>query len=1703
MLGNGTTTTAEFLCVMRKIVLALVSSSVVSLSSPTTTTMPALGEEHAIYRADGSVKTQVTYEYQRCKETYRCSWAYTEYDVASAQYTFTKQTFAGGKRQPAALFLDFENWHSGTHGWVDGGTTAARTTPFDSFASNTTGALYIREGAIVFDTGTLTWFNASDASNTSLPFWGLDAQPAPHGPSNVRPTGHVMETTHGEPVAVFNFESIFVGEGVRVAVRGHRPFALLSRSSAIFNATVDVAPLSLGGYSGGSDLAPFNAHGPGSPSVRVHLYTVTTAATDVDEVQTVRTYAAVGQNVGGTFPLAFDGAVTAPIHVDASHVEVVSQIEQGLPTAGKVDVVRGAVDAQGGRTWTLTFKTQIGEMAQLVASGVALTGTGAGVDVATLANGNSIGGNFTLAIDGVATRPLAHNASATEVRAALVADVRTLRDVDVVRSSALPSPRCANGLCVDTPTPGGGYTWTIRTVASNVFDGDRVGLDARPSEVAGTMVAVGSLSGAGATIVAVSGHTLHGSHSFAELNASIPPVFSLSFCGGGGGFGGAGGAGQGCNWTGAAYGDETLTRRLAGGSGGALGGPDPHAVLGYAQKTALGVGGAGGGVVVIAAVNDVWLGKRSSITVSGEAGTYGHWGGGGGSGGAIVISAGGTVVHEGSLVARGAAGGGGVAGGGGGGGGGRIALFAQALTLRPPGGGVGTYDVSGGAAGAAVAIAPGTDPSQAFGGANATRTFHVEDGSVSAAQRGANGTTHVRTNLAVNYRLDALGGFASAAANTSSALRLSGVRSRATGSSDVQRLSPRVAHGPEYSLLLGEGNRSAALATRSSPWVTPDRATFYVQIGDFMHGEIQENAGAYFGLRAQNGSGSAGAGGLLNVSGDATEAAMNAEVLIGVAVVQGTFRHGANFMHTPRSNEWSDTFDDDVAVGRWYKVDIYISWRTQTYSVRLDNVLKVYAAPFVGRGVSAVMLHNFDAMTVWFDQIYLGDDDTMGFFCPRSKGSASGGGARATLPTNGSNIEMDRPTQTGWGPEDLGPSTSYTPMKRHASHLSRRGGVDLNYEESGNGLYAHLHEEFLSDVQQKFSDGDHVEIEGGLHSGPINYVPGAAGYKVGDVIDKASFNFAQQADLTVEDLKAPPSAPMKRVGKTGRYYTYFDHVNEGKGVATHAVNPSRPELRGGVASCSTVDFINWRYEGTQVLSHNISTYGGEPLLLERPVVLYNNGSRKYVMWTQVDVRNRTGGAASTSTSDFPNGPFVANRTFLPDGNETHDQTLWQAPDGQAFLFRTYYTNVTYWLPEPVMQPMWQSVRDAAGANDFGLGYHRAFYHPGYDDYHDIYAQRWRREDATWNITYSNKQGCDWVELAIADDPDSKLYSRCAATPLPFLGTSSAVPSFTAKNVTVIDTLGSIPSMIVGRDEGELTVRALVTNPAAAGAAATTAVELTIVLVTEVVRTMIVDTCCTPGFNMRCCILLQSETHNLELLQHILSALRVVTGDGTPQGVPSSFKLDFTELAKNETSINGNTRVVDMEVTVHGQGGLRTGAVASRFLDPADPKNSAWKPSSVPAVKAQSWRHNYIDGNIADNPPHPALPDKLIGPEQLVLTRRSKYVAVSRLANDYLDTNGVLSTLEGEFEGEQDLIEIMRRFGGFSWSPHDGPIPSTHPQSIHGSDAPFSLQTSPDWDTRFHQYYTTENDRVSDPVNFLNELTIEQSSPSGLGARQQW
>ena len=76
----------------------------------------------------------------------------------------------------------------------------------------------------------------------------------------------------------------------------------------------------------------------------------------------------------------------------------------------------------------------------------------------------------------------------------------------------------------------------------------------------------------------------------------------------------------------------------------------------------------------------------------------------------------------------------------------------------------------------------------------------------------------------------------------------------------------------------------------------------------------------------------------------------------------------------------------------------------------------------------------------------------------------------------------------------------------------------------------------------------------------------------------------------------------------------------------------------------------------------------------------------------------------------------------------------------AVLARTYYETTEFVLASPVMQPLWESVKRPNGVpvpeyeggymekRNFGLNYHRAFYHDRYDDNDDICYQRLRAED---------------------------------------------------------------------------------------------------------------------------------------------------------------------------------------------------------------------------------------------------------------------------------------------------------------------------------------------------------------------------------------
>eukprot|EP00953_Heterococcus_sp_UTEX-ZZ885_P003373 2350-Heterococcus_DN1.PRE.1 len=179
----------------------------------------------------------------------------------------------------------------------------------------------------------------------------------------------------------------------------------------------------------------------------------------------------------------------------------------------------------------------------------------------------------------------------------------------------------------------------------------------------------------------------------------------------------------------------------------------------------------------------------------------------------------------------------------------------------------------------------------------------------------------------------------------------------------------------------------------------------------------------------------------------------------------------------------------------------------------------------------------------------------------------------------------------------------------------------------------------------------------------------------------------------------------------------------------------------GVGACSSDDMQQWRFEGIVLHGVNVtdSVHGLYPgtLALQQPRVLKGNssiaGASPYVMWGVIEDSSRMLGMAGVATADHPGGPFHFRRSFYPDGNETHDQTVYTSADGSSYVARTYYATTEYVLPTPVMQPVWEAVKAADNSTDYGLSYHRAFYSKDYDDYHDIYLQRWRLEDVPWEI----------------------------------------------------------------------------------------------------------------------------------------------------------------------------------------------------------------------------------------------------------------------------------------------------------------------------------------------------------------------------------
>lgn len=107
----------------------------------------------------------------------------------------------------------------------------------------------------------------------------------------------------------------------------------------------------------------------------------------------------------------------------------------------------------------------------------------------------------------------------------------------------------------------------------------------------------------------------------------------------------------------------------------------------------------------------------------------------------------------------------------------------------------------------------------------------------------------------------------------------------------------------------------------------------------------------------------------------------------------------------------------------------------------------------------------------------------------------------------------------------------------------------------------------------------------------------------------------------------------------------------------------------GVNVYSSKDLYNWKFEAL-ALAQEKDTLSDIAIncVMERPKVIYNKKTGKYVMWFHLELRGKgySAARAGVAISDKPTGPFKFIRSFRPNGNMARDMNLFVDEDGTAY-----------------------------------------------------------------------------------------------------------------------------------------------------------------------------------------------------------------------------------------------------------------------------------------------------------------------------------------------------------------------------------------------------------------------------------------------------
>lgn len=152
----------------------------------------------------------------------------------------------------------------------------------------------------------------------------------------------------------------------------------------------------------------------------------------------------------------------------------------------------------------------------------------------------------------------------------------------------------------------------------------------------------------------------------------------------------------------------------------------------------------------------------------------------------------------------------------------------------------------------------------------------------------------------------------------------------------------------------------------------------------------------------------------------------------------------------------------------------------------------------------------------------------------------------------------------------------------------------------------------------------------------------------------------------------------------GRYYWYGQAMRS-IGFGLNGTGGQVTDV--GVNMYSSSDLLNWKYEGVALAVENDKDSPlCPPLRFERPKIIYNDKTGKYVMWFHYIKApgdhsfGEGGGEAGVAVADKVTGPYKFLYTLRPIDNEgvVRDCTLYKDSDGTAYFI--YDRDETFDLP---------------------------------------------------------------------------------------------------------------------------------------------------------------------------------------------------------------------------------------------------------------------------------------------------------------------------------------------------------------------------------------------------------------------------------------